>query len=100
MRRAGVACALATVLTLASAPALAGDPSPTVVATSGNEFFPRTLTAPPGTTVYWENRGGIHNVKFEDGKFEQPADPGATPWRGGREVYGPGEGRPPLGEHG
>jgi plastocyanin len=91
MRRAGVACALAAVLTLASAPALAGDPSPTVVATSGNEFFPRTLTAPPGTTVNWENRGGIHNVKFEDGKFEQPADPGATPWRVWRKFDAPGE---------
>ena len=61
-----------------------------MVATTGNEFFPRTLTAPPGTTVYWENRGGIHNVKFEDGKFEQPADPGATPWRVWRKFDTPG----------
>ena len=91
MRRAGVACALASFLALASAPALAGDPSPTVVATTDNEFFPRTLTAPPGTTVNWENRGGIHNVKFEDGNFEQPADPGATPWRVWRKFDAPGE---------
>jgi plastocyanin len=81
MGRAGVACALAGVLSLASAPAVAGDPSPTVVATSGNEFFPKTLTVPPNTTVNWENRGTVHNVKFEDGGFEQPADPQATPWR-------------------
>jgi plastocyanin len=81
MRRGGLVCALGAVLSLAAAPALAGDPSPTVVATTDNEFFPKTLTVPPGTTVNWENRGGIHNVKFEDGKFEQPADPGATPWR-------------------
>jgi plastocyanin len=56
-------------------------PGPTVAATSGNQFFPRSLTVPPNTTVYWENRGLNHNVKFEDGLFEQPADPLATPWR-------------------
>ena len=81
MWRAGVAFALAGVLSLAAAPALAGDPSPTVVATSDNEFFPRTITVSPDTTINWENRGLAHNVKFEDGKFEEPADPQATPWR-------------------
>src|SRR3954464_7592649 len=81
MRTAGVACALAGVLSLAAAPAVAGDPSPTVVATSGNEFFPKTLTVPPDTTVNFENRGLAHNVRFEDGAFEEPADPQATPWR-------------------
>jgi plastocyanin len=81
MRTAGVACALAGVLSLAAVPAVAGDPSPTVVATSGNEFFPRKLTIPPNTTVNFENRGLAHNVRFEDGAFEEPADPQATPWR-------------------
>jgi plastocyanin len=90
MGRAGVACALAGVLSLASAPAVAGDPSPTVVATSGNEFFPKTLTVPPNTTVNWENRGTLHNVKFEDGNFEQPSDPQATPWRVWRHFDNPG----------
>jgi hypothetical protein len=52
-----------------------------VAATAENQFFPRSLTVPPNTTVYWENRGLNHNVKFEDGLFEQPADPLATPWR-------------------
>jgi plastocyanin len=56
-------------------------PGPTVGATAENQFFPRSLTIPPNTTVYWENRGLQHNVKFEDGAFEQPADPLSTPWR-------------------
>src|SRR3954464_11706656 len=90
MRTAGVACGLAGVLSLAAAPAVAGDPSPTVVATSGNEFFPRTLTVPPDTTVNFENRGLAHNVRFEDGAFEEPADPQATPWRGWRHCGGVG----------
>jgi plastocyanin len=91
MRRGGVVCALVGGLSLASAPALAGDPSPTVVATTDNTFFPKTLTVPPNTTVNWENRGGLHNVKFEDGNFEQPADPGATPWRVSRHFDDAGE---------
>jgi plastocyanin len=90
MRRAGVVCALAGVLSLAPVPAVAGDPSPVVVATSGNEFFPRSLTVPPDTTVYWENRGTFHNVRFEDGGFEEPADPQATPWRVWRHFDVPG----------
>lgn len=56
-------------------------PGPTVVATADDKFFPRALTVPPNTAVYWENRGLDHNVKFEDGLFEQPADPMPTPWR-------------------
>ena len=56
-------------------------PGPTVVATSDNRFFARSVSVPPNTTVYWENRGLDHNVKFEDGLFEQPADPLPTPWR-------------------
>jgi plastocyanin len=56
-------------------------PGPTVAATSDNAFFPRAVTVPPNTTVYWENRGLDHNVKFEDGLFEQPGDPMPTPWR-------------------
>ena len=91
MRRAGVACALAGVLALASAPALAGDPSPTVVATTENTFFPKTLTVPPNTTVNFDNRGGLHNVKFEDGNLEQPADPQPTPWHVTRHFDDAGE---------
>jgi plastocyanin len=71
---------LALVLSAAPAHGQAG-PGPTVVAASDNTFLPRTITRAPNTTVYFENRGLDHNVKFEDGLFEQPADPTPTPWR-------------------
>jgi plastocyanin len=90
MRRGVVALALAGVLSLTGAPALAGDPSPTVIATSENEFFPKRLTVPPDTTVNFENRGLAHNVRFEDGAFEEPADPQPTPWRVWRHFDQPG----------
>lgn len=60
------------------APALADGPR--VIATHDNLFTPKTVTIEPGGTVNFENRGTFHNVKFEDGAFEQPADPMATPW--------------------
>jgi plastocyanin len=60
------------------APALADGPR--VIATIDNVFTPKTVTIEPGGTVNFENRGSLHNVKFEDGQFEQPADPMATPW--------------------
>src|SRR3954452_858147 len=87
--RTGVAV-LGILASLAAAPAIADGPSPVVEATTDNEFFPKTLTVPPGTTVYWENRGIAHNVKFEDGQFEQPADPSPTPWRVWRKFDVPG----------
>ena len=82
MRKGGVVAAVVLSLAL-SAPAAHAQagPGPTVVATSDNEFFPKTLTRAPSTTVYFENRGLNHNVKFEDGQFEQPGDPTPTPWR-------------------
>jgi plastocyanin len=72
---------LAGVAFLVAAPALADGPAPTVVATTENEFFPKTLTVLPGTEITWENRGLDHNVKFDDGSFEQPADPTPFPWQ-------------------
>src|SRR5215217_48877 len=84
MRRGGVAIGVAAVLSLSGASALADDPGgpgPTVAATADNTFTPKTLTIPPNTTVYFENRGLSHNVHFDDGKFEGPTDPQPTPWR-------------------
>jgi plastocyanin len=60
------------------APALADGPR--VIAGLDDTFTPRTIEIEPGVTVNWENRGTAHNVKFEDGAFEQPADPTPTPW--------------------
>src|SRR3954454_6263061 len=89
MRRGLIAIGLAGVLSLAT-PALAGQPERTVYATSDNEFFHDDITVVPGTTVNWENHGLFHNVKFEDGKFEQPKNPQATPWRVWRRFDKPG----------
>jgi plastocyanin len=81
MRRGAAVLALAAGIVL-GAPALGQTPPDrVVVATADDEFFPRTLTVTPNTTVHWENRGLAHNVKFDDGSFEQPADPMPTPWR-------------------
>src|SRR4051794_17987183 len=81
MRRGVIAFGLVTGLSLASAPALADPPGRTVDATPDNAFFPATVTVLPGTTVTWQNQGGIHNVKFDDGSFEQPSDSQPTPWK-------------------
>lgn len=46
------------------------------VAADGLDFTPKTLTVGQGDSVTWTNEGnGFHNVKFEDGLLEQPADP-------------------------
>jgi plastocyanin len=73
---------------LGGATALAG--GPTVIATSGDEFFPKTLTIQAGMTVTWENQGLQHNVKFDDGSFDQPPDPSSAPWRVSRKFTLPG----------
>src|SRR3954447_26570269 len=94
MGRGGAALGVAAMLSLASAQALAtdgpGGPGRTVAATADNTFTPKTLTIPPNTTVYFENRGLSHNVHFDDGKFEGPTDPQPTPWRVWRHFDQPG----------
>jgi plastocyanin len=78
-RRGAIAAVLVAAATLSTAPALAAGER-TIIATDEPAFFPANLTIPPDTTINWENRGLFHNVKFDDGSFEQPADPQATPW--------------------
>jgi plastocyanin len=79
-RASGIAAAGALVLL--AAPAVAQEPEERVVAaTADDTFLPKSLTIPPNTTVHFENRGLLHNVRFEDGSFEEPADPQPTPWR-------------------
>jgi plastocyanin len=46
---------------------------------SPNTFTPSTVTVLQGETVTWNNAGGFHNVHFDDGSFDQPADP-IFPW--------------------
>jgi plastocyanin len=47
----------------------------TVTAEQTLEFKEKTVTIAPGESVTWTNAGGFHNVKFDDGSFEQPAEP-------------------------
>ena len=54
-------------------PALAADGA--VSATSSDTFSPRTVTIATGETVRWPNEGGVHNVHFDDGSYEGPAEP-------------------------
>ena len=67
------AVALAAGGALAVVPALAADGS--VAATDSDTFAPRTVTVAVGERVTWRNEGGVHNVRFDDGAYEAPAEP-------------------------
>jgi plastocyanin len=64
-------------LALSVLPALAADQTVTV---SSNEFTPVNVTIEQGDTVTWSNSGGSHNVRFDDGSFEQPPSPDSSGW--------------------
>lgn len=98
MGRVRLAIPLALVLAMASAPSLAADQA--VHATSSNTFTPKTVTINVGESVTFTNDGGFHNVKFEDGKFEQPSDPDFTPWTVKRTFDQPGTYRYYCEQHG
>jgi plastocyanin len=68
---------------LALAPAAAA--AEHAVEARDNVFSPKTVTINPGDTVKWSQAGVLpHNVKFDDGSFEQPANPQSTPWTASR----------------
>jgi plastocyanin len=70
---------LSTTLALAlSAPALAANQS--VDATNSNTFSPASVTIDVNEKVTWTNRGGFHNVVFDDGSYTQPAEPTFSMW--------------------
>ena len=50
-----------------------------VTATSSNAFTPKDVSVTVGEMVTWTNSGGFHNVRFDDGSFDQPPDP-VDPW--------------------
>lgn len=58
-------------LAAAATPVLAADRS--VVALPDNTFAPRQVAVKPGETVTFTNRGGDHNVVWNDGAPAQPA---------------------------
>jgi plastocyanin len=52
-----------------------------VTALASNEFTPSELTIKVGDTVRWTNSGGgRHNVRFDNGSFDDPPDPITTDW--------------------
>jgi plastocyanin len=52
----------------------------TVTATPSDTFSPAAVTINQGETVTWHNGGGSHNVKFDDGSFEDPTSPSTNSW--------------------
>jgi plastocyanin len=73
----------ATIVLAAAAAALAAPATAAgaeVTATSSDTFSPSTVTIPVGDSVTWRNAGGFHNVKFDDGSFEEPSEPSFAMW--------------------
>jgi plastocyanin len=78
-RLAGLWPTLLLGVALAAAPA-AGAADQTVSALPSNMFSPAEVSIAQGETVTWNNVGGGHNVRFDDGSFEMPAQPSPTAW--------------------
>jgi plastocyanin len=52
-----------------------------VTALASNQFTPSQLPVKVGDTVRWTNSGGgQHNVRFDDGSFDDPPDPSTANW--------------------
>ena len=83
---------------LLAVPATAADQS--VTATFSNDFEPAEVTVDVGDKVTWSNSGGFHNVKFDDGSFEQPASPDPSSWTVERTFDTPGTFRYYCEQHG
>lgn len=78
LRLAGIVVFLAVVGAAATG---AGAQDQTVMALQGpNRFAPNDITINQHETVTWKNGGGTHNVQFNDGSYEQPADPSSSSW--------------------
>jgi plastocyanin len=83
---------------IAGGSALAADQ--TVTATPSDAFVPASVTVNHGETVTWTNAGGDHNVKFDDGSFERPANPSSSGWTVARRFDTPGSFRYYCEQHG
>ena len=86
------------IVALMAVPASAADES--VTATPTNDFDPSNVTVDVGDTVTFDNAGGFHNVKFDDGSFEEPADPTPSQWEVKRTFDKPGTFRFYCEQHG
>ena len=79
-RLVGLWSVLLLGVALAAAPA-AGAADETVNALSWYVFSPDDVSIAQGEKVIWNNvGGGTHNVRFDDGGFEMPAQPSSTAW--------------------
>jgi plastocyanin len=87
MRRFATTAIATAVLAIAlDAPASADE---SVTATNF-QFNPQSVTIGVMESVTWTNGGGLHNVKFDDGSFEEPAEPSFTLWTVSRRFDVPG----------
>jgi plastocyanin len=83
-----IAAVLAVVVTVTGGAHAANQ---TVTALSGpNRFSPSSVTINVGETVTWNNGSGTHNVQFNDGSYEMPADPSSSSWTVSRTFNTPG----------
>jgi plastocyanin len=83
-----IAVVLAVVVTVAGGARAANQ---TVTALSGpNRFEPATVTVNQGEMVTWNNGSGTHNVQFNDGSYEMPANPDSSSWSVSRTFNTPG----------
>jgi plastocyanin len=74
-------------LTLVSSTGLAANQG---VTASGVQFSPTTVTITQGDSVSWTNAGGLHDVTFDDGSFQQPSAPSGSAWTVTRTFDTPG----------
>ena len=83
-------CVLIGVLVAAALPvppALAANQTVTV---SSNQFTAKNVTVNQGEMVTWNNTGGTHNVKFDDGSYTMPSPASSALWSVSRTFNTPG----------
>ncbi len=77
---------LAAFLVQAS-PALAAN---TTVTVSSNQYTAKDITVFQGEKVTWNNTGGTHDVRFDDGSFRMPNPASSSLWTVSRTFNTPG----------
>lgn len=78
-RLVGLCAALPFCVAVVAVPA-AGAADQTVNALPSEVFSPADVSIVQGENVTWNNGGGTHNVRFDDGSFEMPAEPDDSAW--------------------
>jgi plastocyanin len=87
----GIFLAAVGGMALAACPAMAANFDVGMVGSAaGPRFSPEAITVAQGDSVTWTNGGGVHDVTFEDGLFQQPSPPNATIWTVSRTFDSPG----------